>query len=213
MSCIEVLQNTPTWLPFTATDVGTGSPRTGVLYTQVDVSYKKSTDIAFTLKVLVGPPTDFREIGLGVYEVLFSGAELAVLGTFIYVVNSNGALPAPALNQFIGQAWIEDAAGYTPGTISLPTNIITGNLIGLNGNALADEAVSARIISAPTVIGSLPNIGGVGTDTVATQTDAGGFFALELLQGAVVDIVIPATNYRRTLTVPANATDVLFDIP
>lgn len=212
MSCIPVLQNTAEWLPFTATDVGTGDARTGVLFSQVTVSYKKSTDTSFTLKALTGP-ADFREIGLGVYEINFSGLELDTLGTFIFVVNSNGALPAPVLNQYVGLAEVQAAAAYTPGTITLSTNIITGNLVGLSGSALADEAVSARIISAPTVIGTLPNLGGVGTNTVSTQTDSGGFFALELIQGAVVDIVIPATGYRRTLTVPANGTDVLFDIP
>lgn len=212
MSCISILQSTPTWLPVVAADVGTGAPRTGILYNQLDVAYKKSTDVSFQVKTLTGP-ADFREIGSGVYEVLFSASELDTLGTFLYVVNSNGALPAPAIRQYLGQAFVESSTTYTPGTITLPTNVITGNLIDLSGNALANEAVSARIISAPVVIGSTPNIGGVGTDIVAVQTDAGGFFAIELLRGAVVDIVIPAINYRRTLTVPSNATDNLFDIP
>jgi hypothetical protein len=213
MSCIEILQGTPTWVPFIAADVGTGDPRTSILFNQVDVSFKKSTDPTFQVKALTGPPTDYRENGNGVYEILFSGTDLDTLGTFLYVVNSNGALPAPAIRQFVGQAFIESSATYTPGTISLSTNIVTGNLIDLNGNALADEAVSARVMSAPTVLGTSPNIGGIGTDIVSAQTDSGGFFALELLQGAVVDIVIPSTGYRRTLTVPANSTDVLFDIP
>jgi len=212
MSCISISQGTATWLPFIATDTGTGNPRTGILFSQIDVSYKKSVDAAFTAKVLTGP-ADFREIGAGVYEILFSSAELNTLGSFIYVINSNATLPAPALKQYVGQAFIVSAASYTPGTITLSTNIITGNLIDLSGNALADEAVSARIISVPEILGVSPNIGSVGSDTVAVQTDSGGFFALELLQGAVVDIVIPATGYRRTLTVPANGTDNLFDIP
>lgn len=211
MAWIAVQQGVATWLPFIATDTGTGNPRTGIVYTQVDVSYKKSVDASFTVKVLSG--TDFREIGAGVYEVLFSAAQLDTVGSFIYVINNNGTLPLPNIRQYVGQAFIQSAAAFTPGTIALPTNVITGNLINLSGVALADEAVSARIISAPTVLGTSPNVGGVGTDTVAVQTDSGGFFALELLQGAVVDIVIPVTNYRRTLTVPANSTDVLFDIP
>jgi hypothetical protein len=212
MSCIAVLQNTAEWLPFTATDVGTGAARTGVLYTQVTVSYKKYGDTSFSLKTLTGP-ADFREIGLGVYEINFSGLELDTLGTFIYVVNSNGALPAPALNQFLQLAEVQSAAAYTPGTITLSTNILTGNLVDLAGAALAGEAVSARIISAPTILGNTPNLGGIGTGQISAITDSGGFFALEVVQNAVVDITIPVINWRRTLTVPANATDVLFDIP
>jgi hypothetical protein len=213
MSCIKILINTPTWLPFVAVDVDDGDPRTGITFNQVDVGYKKSNQASFQTKVLVGGGTDFRENGNGVYEILFSAAELDTLGSFIYVVNSNGALPSPAIRQYLGQALVESATVYTPGSISLSTNILTGNLIDLSGDALVGEAVSARIISAPTVIGTSPNIGGVGTTVVSAQTDEVGFFALEVLQGAVIDVTIPVTNYRRTLTVPANTTDTLFDLP
>ncbi len=211
MACVAVLQGTATWLQFVATDTGTGSPRTGIIFSEIDVSYKKSVDASFTVKVLTGP--EFREIGLGVYEILFSSAELNTLGSFIYVVNGNGTLALPAIKQYVGNAFVQSASAYTPGTIALPTNVITGNLINLSGIALADEAISARIVSVPEILGVSPNIGSVGSDIVAVQTDAGGFFALEILQGSVVDIVIPATGYRRTLTVPANGTDNLFDIP
>jgi hypothetical protein len=211
MSCTTVLQGTATWLQFVATDTGTGNPRTGIIFSEIDVSYKKSVDSAFSVKSLTGP--DFREIGLGVYEILFSSAELNTLGSFIYVINNNGSLALPAIKQYVGNAFIQSAAAYTPGTIALPTNVLTGNLINLVGAALSGEAVSARVISGPSIIGNVPNLGGVGTGQVSAITDAGGFFALEILQGSVVDITIPVINYRRTLTVPANGTDVLFDIP
>lgn len=211
MACITVEQTVATWLPFIATDTGTGDPRTGIVFTQVDVSYKKSTDSTFTSKVLTAP--EFREIGLGVYEILFTGLELDTLGTFIYVVNNNGALPLPNIKQFVGQAFIQATAAYVPGTISLDTNILTGNLIDLSGAAITGASVSARVLEAPSIIGSSPNIGGIGTSIISAVTDSGGFFALELVQTAVVDVTIPSVNYRRTLTVPANSTDVLFEIP
>lgn len=211
MAYIAVLQGTPTWLPFIAINADDGTPRTGILYTQIDVSYKKSSGSIFSLKVLA--PTDFRENGFGVYEILFSAGELNTIGSFLYIVDGNPTLPLPAIRQFIGQAVVQSSSTYTPGTISLPTNMLTGNLIGLSGQPLIGESVSARIMSAPTIIGSTPNIGGIASDIVATQTDSAGFFALEVLQGAVIDITIPAINYRRTLTVPANVTDKLFDIP
>jgi hypothetical protein len=213
MAYITILQGTPTWLPYIATDVNTGDPRTGITYNQVDVSYKKYGAAVFSVKTLVGGGTDFRENGSGVYEILFSALELDTLGTFIYVVNGNGALPSPSIKQYVGQAFIQASAAYTPGTITLPTNVLTGNLIDLAGVSLPNEAVSARILSAPVVMGSNPNIGGIGSDMVSTQTDTSGFFALEVLQGAEIDVVIPVINYRRTLTVPANSTDKLFEIP
>ncbi len=211
MSCTTVLQGTATWLQFVATDTGTGNPRTGIIFSEIDVSYKKSVDAAFSVKVLTGP--DFREIGLGVYEILFSSAELNTLGSFIYVINSNGSLALPAIKQYVGNAFVQSASAYTPGTIALPTNVLTGNLITLAGLALPNVSVSARVMDIPEILGTTPNIGGVGTDILSATTDSGGFFALEILQGAVIDVSIPRINYRRTLTVPANGTDVLFDIP
>jgi hypothetical protein len=211
MSYIAILQGTPTWLPFIATDVNTGLPRTGILFNQIDVSYKKSTQSVFQAKVLIG--SDFRENGSGVYEILFSNTDVNIIGSFLYVVNGNLLLPLPAIRQVIGQAVVQSSSTFTPGTISLPTNVLTGNLIDLAGQPLIGESVSARIMSAPTILGITPNIGGVATDIIATKTDSGGFFALEVLQRAVIDITIPVINYRRTLTVPSNSSNVLFDIP
>jgi hypothetical protein len=211
MSYISVLQGTATWLPFIASNANDGSPRTGITFNQVDISFKKSTQATFQLKVISG--SDFRENGNGVYEILFSTSDLNTIGSFLYVVNGNGVLPLPSIKQFIGQAVVQSSSTFTPGTISLPTNLITGNLISLTGTPLIGESISARIMSAPTIIGTTPNIGGIASDIIATKTDSGGFFAIEILQRAVVDITIPVINYRRTLTVPANATDKLFDIP
>lgn len=212
MSCLKVLKSTPTWLPFVAVDTTDGSPRTGITYNQLDVGYKKSNQASMQTFVWAGDGSDFRENGNGVYEILFGASELDTEGSFIYVANGNGALPSPTIRQYLGQAVVESATAYTPGSIAVSTNVLTGNLIDLSGDALADEAVSARILSAPTVMGASPNIGSVGSSIVSAQSDAVGFFALELIQGAVVDVVIPATGWRRTLTVPANATDNLFDI-
>jgi hypothetical protein len=213
MAYIEVEQGVETWLPFLANDSDTGDPRTGVTYDQIDVSYKKYGDTVFTVKTLVGPGTDFREIGSGVYEISFSTTELDTEGTFLYLVNSNGALPSPALRQYIGQAFIVDSPSYTPTQISLATNVLTGNLIDLKGDPISNVAVSAKVLSSPSIMGSNPNIGGVTTAVISAETDNSGFFALEVLQGAVISISIPVVNYARTLTVPANSTDNLFELP
>lgn len=211
MSYIAVLQGTPTWLPFIAVNVNDGVPRTGIVFNQIDVSFKKSTQSIFSSKPL--DLSNFRENGNGVYEIQFAAGELDTIGSFLYVVLGNIILPLPAIKQFVGQAVVQSSSTFTPGTISLPTNLLTGNLVDLSGNPLVGEAVSARIMSAPTILGITPNIGGVASDIVATKTDSSGFFALEVLQKSVIDITIPVINYRRTLTVPANVTDKLFDIP
>jgi hypothetical protein len=213
MAYIEVEQGTVTWLPFLANDTGTGDPRTGVTYNQIDVSYKKYGDSVFSVKTLVGPGTDYRENGSGVYEISFSATELNTVGTFLYVINSNGALPDPALRQYVGQAFIVDSASYTPGQITLDTNILTGNLVDLTGNPISNASVSAQVLSAPSIMGTNPNIGGVTTSIISAETDNSGFFALEVIQEAVVSITIPRVNYYRTLTVPANTTDNLFELP
>lgn len=211
MAYVQVQQGTATWLPFVAANVNTGDPRTGITFNQVNVAYKKYTQSTFQTKVLA--PGDFRENGNGVYEILFASGELDTLGTFIYVVNGNGVLPLPAIRQAVGQAFVVSSSSYTPGTITLDTNVLTGNLVDMKGQPLIGVAVSARIVAMPEILGSSPNIGGVSSDLMSVQTDAAGFFALEVLQGAVVDISIPRINYRRTLTVPANSTDVLFSLP
>jgi hypothetical protein len=206
-----ILQSTPTWLPFEAINLTTDLPRTGIVFSQVVVSYKKSTATSFTTKTLV--TGDFREIGNGIYEISFSAAELNTLGSFLYLVQGGGTLPAPAIRQYFGQAVIQAAAAYTPGAITLSTNALTGNLVDIQGQPLAGETVCARVLVVPTLFGTTPNRGGIGSDLVSAQTDASGFFVLEVLQGSVIDITIPAVSYRRTLTVPAHSTDKLFDLP
>jgi hypothetical protein len=212
MACIEVQQSIATFLPFVAVNTTDGSPRSGIIFSEIDVAYKKSSQASFSVKSLTAP--DFRENGNGVYEILFDTSDLDTTGSFIYVVNGNGGLAAPTIRQYLGQALVVSATAYTPGSVALSTNVLTGNLLDLQGNALVGESVSARVLESPSIQGALaPNIAGVGTDMVSAKTDQSGFFALELLQGAVVDIVIPIANYRRTLTVPGNTTDVLFDLP
>jgi hypothetical protein len=211
MSCTSVLQNTPTWLLFVALDGTTELPITGITFNEISVSYKKAGAVSFSVKTVL--TTDFREIGLGVYEILFSSAELNTLGSFIYVVNSNAGLLPVVTKQYIGQADVQSASVYTSGTITVSTNILTGNLIYLAGNPLINASVTARLTSAPSISGTSPNIGGVDVTMVSASTDNAGFFALEVLQGAEIDVIIPAINYRRTLVVPSNSTDILFTIP
>ena len=211
MSFIIVTRDTPTWLIFVASDVDTGDPRTGIIYSQINCYYKKANQAGFQSKTLSG--SNFRECGYGVYEIQFSASDLSTDGSFVYMVESNLSLPNPPLRRFVSQTYVQDIATITPDVIILPIEVIYGNLITLRGDPISGASVSARIVSSPYIIGTSPDIGGIGTDLLATTTNELGFFSLELIQGSVVDIVIPAIKYRRTLTVPSNGSDRLFDIP
>jgi hypothetical protein len=134
------------------------------------------------------------------------------VGALLTVVNSNGLLVAPAIRQFIGQALVESATNYTPESVTLPTNVLTGNLVDTRGQPLINVGISARVVAMPQILGSGANIGAVSSDLISVHTDSSGFFALEVLQESVVDISISRINYRRTLTVPANSTDKLFSL-
>jgi hypothetical protein len=204
---IEIAQNTATWLPFFAQDAN--GVVTGITYAQVIVSYKKAGGLALVSKTLSSTGS-FREIGQGFYEISFTAAELNTLGTFAWIVSSNGLLATPIKTDFqLGT--IVPVTSYSDSRVSLPTNTLTGSLIDLSGKPLVGIAVSAKLLSLPEVLGST-TLAGVCTDLISVKSDTEGFFALEVLQGATVDISIPRINYRRSLVVPANTTDELFTL-
>jgi len=201
---IPVQQAVLAWLPFKAVNATDGAARAGITFDQITVTYKKASDRDFGSKSIL--VTDFRENGGGYYEIAFSAAELNTPGTLLYLV-SGGTLPAPAINPYLGKAAV------IPATVTLGMNALTGYLVDLNGQALVNESISARVLSAPALVGTTPNRGGIGSGLISAKSDQNGFFVLEIAQGAVVDVVISAVNYRRTLTVPASATSKLFEIP
>jgi len=72
--------------------------------------------------------------------------------------------------------------------------------------------VSARILAQPTILHPQSEGMILSTGLVTALTDVDGFFTISLVAGAQVDVFIPASGYRRTLTVPASSVN-LFDIP
>ena len=210
MAHVIVIQGEPSWVPVIASDVNTGGARLGILDSQVDVVFKKNTQAAFQVKTI--DVNNWRENGLGVYEILFLAGDLDITGSFLYVVTNNGTLPAPAIRQFIGQANVEESLAYVEGQVSFDSNILTGNLVDGRGAPLVDAAISARIVELPTVLGLPDSRAGVGLDLISARTNSAGFFALEVIQGSLIDVVIPIVGYRRTLRVPNNATNKLFEL-
>ena len=147
----------------------------------------------------------------GYYSVLFTPEELDTLDQFLYVMGAFGGPPAPGsvIDNFERTIDIIKAtSAESEPAPSLSTCIIKDHILDLSGVPLQNIGVSARLLALPAIISNV----GVYDEIVSTKTDANGFFQLTLIQGATVDIVIPATGYRRTIVVPSATSANLFEI-
>jgi len=88
------------------------------------------------------------------------------------------------------------------------TCLLTGFVYDVGAYPITNAVVSVRVLSLPTVIGGL----GVMDSIISTKTDANGYFELEAMQGATLDVSIAVMSYRRTIIVPSVATADLFGI-
>jgi hypothetical protein len=76
-----------------------GAPVTGLAFGDVSVKYAKEGDTSLTTKVLAADPVEWFEIGQGLYDILFTIAELNTIGFFKYVVTGGAALQYSGLMQ------------------------------------------------------------------------------------------------------------------
>lgn len=202
----QVSQNLGAQLPAILITSGTGVVRTGLVYTDVSVEFRRATDGAFVFKALQSG--DFSEIGNGLYQITFVADDLRALGQFHFAVRGTPAL-TPAIQLYVGEAEVTSTA--TPGTAkTVPVNNLTGNLVDTAGQPLVGAGVAARLISTQVIGGTLSV--GLGSGVVSTQTDSNGFFILTIAQGAFVEVTIPAANYKRQLTVPVASSTPLFTV-
>jgi hypothetical protein len=182
-----------------------GSPALGLVDTDVTADLKKEggSFTAFTLT-----PANFTDEGGGVYEIDLAVADTDTLGN-LYL-----RLIGPTVRSTLVVAFVTAVAAPPPPTTApdLPTTPIFGFVKGIDGTDLAGATVSARILSAPTILQSGSEGVLVASQLITAKTDAQGFFSLDLITGSVVDIFIPGASYRRTLTVPASSSN-LFEIP
>lgn len=88
----------------------------------------------------------------------------------------------------------------TPVSPSLCT--VYGTIQDLGGNAIENAAVTASLVSHPTIVSST----GISVESPATVTDSNGYFELTLLRTAVVNLEISAIGLRKQVTIPAAAT-------
>jgi hypothetical protein len=174
---------------------------TGLVHTDVSVSYAKNAAVSFTAKALTAP--DWVEVGSGVYKIAFTAAELDTLGSF--TVKVTGAV----IKQFVDVSSVVSASTAAAST-SVPTCILTGVVRNADGTPKEGASVIAKILAQPLIVNNIV----VTQGSISAKTNANGEFFLTATRLAQVDISISACNYRRTLTVPNDASaDIFTDIP
>jgi hypothetical protein len=171
---------------------------TGLTYSGVTAQYRKEGGVAFSSKTLSG--SNFAEVGLGVYTIQFTTAELDTAGVFVVVVT--GA----TIDQ---STTLVNVLPVTEATTSVTVNTctITGHVFELTGVPMVGVAVSATILGHPSIE---QNEIVLADTTVSVTTDSNGMFFLPLIRLADVEIAIPAANYRRRIVVPNQSTADLF---
>lgn len=93
----------------------------------------------------------------------------------------------------------------------MATCTITGTIQTLAGVAVPETQVRFRIKSTESdQSGQVASGVGVISDEVVDFTDDNGLFSMDLTQGAVAELEIPAINLRKTITIPSSAGPVDF---
>lgn len=203
MSCPVVLQSTASSITIYL-ETTAGSDATGLVFSDVSVDLKKEGEASFSAKVLSG--ANFTEVGGGTYEITFTTAETDTLGN-MYVRVSGATIRTVVHSVYV----TESAPVVVSNSLTIPTTDLFGYITGADGSPLVGAAVSARVLATPSV-GSSGGEGYVsGTSLITTKTDSDGFFVMSLVTGSQIDLFIPASNYRRTLTVPSSSKNV-FDL-
>lgn len=169
---------------------------------------------ADSLSVAEGPTTftggvdgNLTEFGSGFYELDLAATDTDVAGSL--VVRWSG----PTVRTGLLTAFIAETAPTSPiSTQPPPLSALFGFIYDAQGVPVQNAAVSARVLSQPTILH--PSVEGMALSSglVTARSDVDGFFSLTVVAGAQIDLTIAAAGFRRTLTVPATATNV-FDIP
>ena len=144
----------------------------------------------------------------GSYLLLLPPTILNKEDVFTYIVTNltgGGLTFEPYFNtiDIIGSL---DPVTFTPP--SLATCKLYGFVVGLSGGAVANTGVSVKLLAVPSTMSNA----GIYDVIVSTKTDANGYFEINVLQQATVDVVIADIGYRRTVTVPSTTLAKLFEL-
>lgn len=183
-------------------------------YTYNNVSTGELT-VAATTKVHAGGETvgriDWVEVSAskapGSYLLLLPPSILNTVDLFTYIVTNIGGGGAfePYYNTI-------DIIGSTdPVTLTTPSLAICklyGFVINLAGAAVINTGISAKLLAVPSTMSNA----GIYDNIVSAKTDANGYFEINVLQQATVDVVIADIGYRRTITIPSATSAKLFEL-
>ena len=147
---------------------------------------------------------DFWEVGYGVYTFLLSPSNTDTLGSLAVVSDPVNASYENYVN------WCEvvtaTSSGIAPEEVSLSNCLVYGYITDAQGTALENISVGFRLVSSPETAGNI----GVSERSIEEKTDSSGFFSVNFVQGAEVDVWIPEINFRRVVTIPSDDSAELF---
>lgn len=199
-----VLQNTTGSITVYLQLASTGADAAGLTFADVTCEIKKPGAASFTTKALTG--SNFTEFNNGFYEIDFTTTETDTLGD-IYVRLTGATIKTTFVSVLVVSAFVS-----SPTTTTAPTKTaMFGYVFMPDGTPYSGASVTARILSDPTVLHNGTEGLVVSAGVVSTTTDTAGYFVLNLITGAQVEVFIPAANYRRSLTIPGVSTN-LFDV-
>lgn len=203
MSCPILTQNSTGSITVQLVDIA-GLPITGLTFADVTADLRKFGG-AFAPMTLDG--TNFIELGLGTYQVNLAITDTDVLG------NLDLRLSGPLFQTYLTTAHVAVSVPTSPTTTpDIPTTSIFGFVRGPDNVPTEGASISYRILSIPSIVNPNGDAVLLASSLITTITDTEGFFTLSIITGAVIDIFIPVSGYRRTLTVPSASTN-LFQIP
>lgn len=196
MATLTLIQNVPGSIVLYLQNLD-GTPAEGLLYTDILVDLKKSTDANFANRpILTG---EFTDLSGGFYSLILSETDLAVLGNlYIKVLGAT-------IRTVLEPVLVVSSIPATPPTIVLPdTSIVFGTIVNADGTPASGVSIQARTLNVPSIFGGVA----ITTSLISVRADTFGQFNLVLVAGAQVDIIIPSVNYRRTITVPVDSSNL-----
>ena len=175
------------------------NPVVGLLYTDMAIKTRAQGASSFTTKAMTA--LNFYALGNGYYVVAFSGAEMGTVGDFFYSV------AADAIDTQHDQFSVEP---LPQNLVIIPPDVcvITGNILGLNANPIADSQVTFRAVNYPLQSG----LSILSADKVVARTDTNGNFSARLVRGMTVIVEIERTGIKNQFVVPDASSALLNDL-
>lgn len=132
----------------------------------------------------------------GLYKYVFPHTEDATGSEFFLVRFKNAGTPVKLAHEELGFGKLRSAS------VASLCNLY-GTVVDVSKNSVHNALVRVSIL--PNNFLSTAAKEGVATGALDVRTDASGEFGIDLLQGLVVRLEIPAIGYDKKITIPASA--------